>query len=166
MKKLIRFPLDLPTGPDQSSSLIFLSPQQPIVYSGVGPHIYGGESIYMAPPEPPRSIYGTLPRNVGKVVHNTSENSNPISTHYATFRRERLGPKVSLKLMQMMKADREEAQDTMSIISGFTENSGPGVVRPRKAVDESLYKQVSPVKEKLEEDEAEEDDRESLVYDH
>ena len=58
------------------------------------------------------------------------------------FRLTRI-PKVSLKLMQMMKADREEAQDTMSIISGFTENSGPGVVRPRKAVDESLYKQVS-----------------------
>ena len=109
----------------------------------------------MAPPEPPRSIYGTLPRSLGNVVRGPSESSNPVSTHYATFRRERLGPKVSLKLMQMMKADKEEAQDTMSIMSGFTENSGAGagVVRTRKAITETFYQQVSASKEKHNEQE-------------
>ena len=124
----------------------------------------------MAPPEPPRSIYGTLPRNLGNVVHGPSESSNPVSTHYATFRRERLGPKVSLKLMQMMKADKEEAQDTMSIMSGFTENSGAGagVVRTRKAITETFYQQVSASKEKHKEQEEDEEEKdvstESRVY--
>ena len=115
----------------------------------------------MAPPEPPRSIYGTLPRNLGAVVHDTSENSIPISAHYATFRRERLGPKASLKLMQMMKADNEEAPDTMSIISDFTENSGvAGVVRNREAVGEVFLQQEER------KDEMEDDVIESLVYLH
>ena len=96
----------------------------------------------MAPPEPPRSIYGTLPRNLGNVVHGPSESSNPVSTHYATFRRERLGPKVSLKLMQMMKADKEEAQDTMSIMSGFTE-SGSGTRDPPHHLAEVFYQRVT-----------------------
>ena len=112
----------------------------------------------MAPPEPPRSIYGTLPRNLGAVVHDTSENSIPISAHYATFRRDKLGPKASLKLMQMMKADNEEAPDTMSIISDFTENSG--VVRNREALGEVLLQQEER------KDEMEDDVIESLVYLH
>ena len=111
----------------------------------------------MAPPEPPRSIYGTLPRNLGAVVHETTERSIPISAHYATFRRERLGPKASLKLMQMMKADKEEAPDTMSIISDFTENSGgAGIVRTRGALGEVF----------LQQDDMEDDATESLVYHH
>ena len=115
----------------------------------------------MAPPEPPRSIYGTLPRNLGTVVHETTESSIPISAHYATFRRDKLGPKASLKLMQMMKADKEEAPDTMSIISDFTENSGgAGVVRTRGALAEVFLQQEK------EKDEMEEDVTESLVYHH
>ena len=115
----------------------------------------------MAPPEPPRSIYGTLPRNLGAVVHDTSENSIPISAHYATFRRDKLGPKASLKLMQMMKADKEEAPDTMSIISDFTENSGGGgIVRTRGALGEVFLQQD----EMMSKDEMEEDSTESLVY--
>ena len=57
----------------------------------------------------------------------------------------------------------------MSIMSGFTENSGPGLVRPRKALDDTFYKEVSPIKEKhknQEEEEAEEEGSQSLVYDH
>ena len=118
----------------------------------------------MAPPEPPRSIYGTLPRKLGNVVHDTTESSIPISTHYATFRRERLGPKVSLKLMQMMKADREEAQDTVSIMSGFTENSvsGVGGVKTRGALGETFYQQVAASTE-IQKDEGTDGASESLV---
>ena len=115
----------------------------------------------MAPPEPPRSIYGTLPRNLGAVVHDTSENSIPISAHYATFRRDRRGPKASLKLMQMMKADNGEAPDTMSIISDFTENSGGvGVVRNREALGEVFLQQEEH------KDVMEDDVTKSLVYHH
>ena len=115
----------------------------------------------MAPPEPPRSIYGTLPRNLGAVLHDTSENSIPISAHYATFRRERRGPKASLKLMQMMKADNGEAPDTMSIISDFTENSGGvGVVRIREALGEVFLQQEEH------KDEMEDDVTKSLAYHH
>ena len=116
----------------------------------------------MAPPEPPRSIYGTLPRNLGALVHDTSENSIPISAHYATFRRDKLGPKASLKLMQMMKPDKDEAPDTMSIISDFTENSGgAGMVRTRGALGE-----VFPQQDEMSKDEMEDDAPESLVYHH
>jgi len=93
---------------------------QPVVYGG-GQHIYAGDPVYMSPPEPPLSIYGTLPRNAGNLIR---VRNSPLSSHYATFRKERLGPRVSLKLMQMMNKDKDDAQDTMSIISGFTENSG------------------------------------------
>ena len=76
----------------------------------------------MSPPEPPMSIYGTLPRNVGNLIR---VQNSPLSSHYATFRKEKLGPRVSLKLMQMMNKDKDNAQDdTMSIISGLTESSG------------------------------------------
>ena len=75
----------------------------------------------MSPPEPPLSIYGTLPRNGNKMIR--AQNS-PLSSHYATFRKEKLGPRVSLKLMQMMNKEKDGAQDTISIISGFTESSG------------------------------------------
>ena len=105
----------------------------------MGPHhVYGpgGEALYMAPPDPPRSIYGTLPRSTGDLV--ASEASLP--AHYATFRRERLGPKVSLKLKQMMKT--EEAQDTMSIMSGFTE-SGSGTRDPPHHLAEVFYQRVT-----------------------
>jgi len=108
---------------------------QPVVYGG-GPHIYAGEPIYMSPPEPPMSIYGTLPRNTNKMirVHNS-----PISSHYATFRKEKLGPRVSLKLMQMMNKDKDDAQDTMSIISGFTESSGDRRLEERMQQGVSFY---------------------------
>ena len=80
------------------------------MYSGVGPHGFGpgqgAEAVYMAPPEPPRSIYGTLPRGArlrGRPQGPGSDISLPVSSsvaQYATFRRghEKLGPKVSLKL--------------------------------------------------------------------
>ena len=99
--------------------------------------------MYMAPPEPPRSIYGTLPRSTtGNMVGGVSESSLPVSSHYATFRRERLGPKVSLKLKQMMMNDKHEhAQDTMSIMSGVTESSGTGP-KERKQLSEVLYHHV------------------------
>ena len=108
------------------------------MYSGVGPHVYNGESLYMAPPEPPRSIYGTLPRSTGNMLRGVSESSLPVSSHYATFRRERLGPKVSLKLKQMMMNDKQESQDTMSIMSGATESSGTGP-KDRQILSEALY---------------------------
>ena len=105
------------------------------MYSGVGPHVFGPgqtgvEAVYMAPPEPPRSIYGTLPRGArmrGRPPGSGSDISAPVSSsvaQYATFRRghEKLGPKVSLKLKQMMKS--AENGDTQSIISGLTESSG------------------------------------------
>ena len=90
----------------------------------------------MSPPEPPMSIYGTLPRNTNKMirVHNS-----PISSHYATFRKEKLGPRVSLKLMQMMNKDKDDAQDTMSIISGFTESSGDRRLEERMQQGVSFY---------------------------
>ena len=78
----------------------------------------------MSPSEPPVSIYGTLPRGA-KPVARTSD--SPLSTHYATFRKERLGPRVSLKMMQMMGEGGTKADDTRSIISGFTEGSGEQV---------------------------------------
>ena len=93
----------------------------------------------MAPPDPPRSIYGTLPRSTGGLGHAVSENSLP--AHYATFRRERLGPKVSLKLKQMMKTDKDEAQDTMSIMSGFTD-PGSGTRGSNRHLAEVFYQRV------------------------
>jgi len=123
---------------------------QPVVYSGVGPHVYNGESLYMAPPEPPRSIYGTLPRSAGNMVHAISESSLPVSSHYATYRREKLGPKVSLKLKQMMKNDKVESQDTMSIMSGFTESSGADRTGPkdRKQLSEVLYRRPGDTRDR------------------
>jgi len=109
---------------------------QPVVYGG-GPHIYAGEPIYMSPPEPPLSIYGTLPRNAKKLIR---VNNSPLSSHYATFRKEKLGPRVSLKLMQMMNKDKDDAQDTMSIISGFTESSGDRRLEDRFQQGVSFYR--------------------------
>ena len=95
----------------------------------------------MAPPEPPRSIYGTLPRTAGNLVRASSDNSLPLSSHYATFRKEKLGPKVSLKLKQMLKDGGHD--DKVSIMSG-TESSGAGS-KNRKQISESVYQHV-PVK--------------------
>ena len=88
----------------------------------------------MSPSEPPVSIYGTLPRSVGKIVRAPIDNS-PLSSHYATFRKEKLGPRTSLKLMAMMKEGaNNKAEDTRSIISGFTEGSSKGEERMRQGV--------------------------------
>jgi len=122
---------------------------QPVVYGG-GPHIYAGEPIYMSPPEPPLSIYGTLPRNGNKMIR---VQNSPLSSHYATFRKEKLGPRVSLKLMQMMNKDKDDAQDTISIISGFTESSGDRHLEDRFQQGISFYR-LPP---KREEDRKEED---------
>ena len=63
--------------------------------------------------------------------------------------------------MQMMKADKEEAPDTMSIISDFTENSGgAGVVKNRGALGEVFLQQEKHT------DDKEDDVSESLVYHH
>ena len=91
----------------------------------------------MSPPEPPLSIYGTLPRNAKKWIR---VNNSPLSSHYATFRKEKLGPRVSLKLMQMMNKDKDDAQDTMSIISGFTESSGDRRLEDRFQQGVSFYR--------------------------
>ena len=87
----------------------------------------------MSPSEPPVSIYGTLPRSVGKIVRAPLDTS-PLSSHYATFRKEKLGPRTSLKLMAMMKEGATKAEDTRSIISGFTEGSSKGEERMRQGV--------------------------------
>ena len=92
---------------------------------------HGPEPLYMSPSEPPVSIYGTLPRSVGKIVRAPIDNS-PLSSHYATFRKEKLGPRTSLKLMAMMKEGGSKAEDTRSIISGFTEGSSKGEERMRQ----------------------------------
>ena len=95
---------------------------------------HGPEPLYMSPSEPPVSIYGTLPRSVGKIVRAPIDNS-PLSSHYATFRKEKLGPRTSLKLMAMMKEGaNNKAEDTRSIISGFTEGSSKGEERMRQGV--------------------------------
>ena len=91
----------------------------------------------MSPPEPPVSIYGTLPRNAGNLIR---VQKSPLSSHYATFRKEKLGPRVSLKLMQMMNKDKDDAQDTMSIISGFTESSGDRRLEDRFQQGVSFYR--------------------------
>ena len=122
------------------------------MYSGVGPHVLGpgqGEAVYMAPPEPPRSVYGTLPRGArlrGRPQGPGSDISLPVSSsvaQYATFRRghEKLGPKVSLKLKQMMKS--AETGDTESIISGLTESSGSGSRKQSPEQGELFYQRVS-----------------------
>ena len=123
------------------------------MYSGVGPHVFGpgqgAEAVYMAPPEPPRSIYGTLPRGArlrGRPQGPGSDISLPVSSsvaQYATFRRghEKLGPKVSLKLKQMMKS--AETGDTESIISGLTESSGSGSRKQSPEQGELFYQRVS-----------------------
>ena len=95
---------------------------------------HGPEPLYMSPSEPPVSIYGTLPRSVGKIIRAPIDNS-PLSSHYATFRKEKLGPRTSLKLMAMMKEGaNNKAEDTRSIISGFTEGSSKGEERMRQGV--------------------------------
>ena len=98
----------------------------------------------MSPSEPPVSIYGTLPRSVGKMVAAPLGNSPALSSHYATFRKEKLGPRTSLKLMAMMKEGARREEDTRSIISGFTEGSGSrGEERLRsQAEQESQRRQV------------------------
>ena len=95
----------------------------------------------MSPSEPPVSIYGTMPRGGPKLsrVHRTD---SPLSSHYATFRKEKLGPRVSLKLMQMMAEGREE--DTRSILS--LEQGQQGVSFNRMAI---------PAREALEDRETE-----------
>lgn len=79
--------------------------------------------------------------------------NSPLSSHYATFRKEKLGPRVSLKLMQMMNKDKDDAQDTISIISGFTESSGDRHLEDRFQQGISFYR-LPP---KREEDRKEED---------
>lgn len=58
--------------------------------------------------------------------------TSPLSSHYATFRKEKLGPRVSLKMMQMLKEG--QADDTRSIISGFTDGSLKGDAGLRQGV--------------------------------
>ena len=98
----------------------------------------------MSPSEPPVSIYGTLPRSVGKMVAPLG-NSPALSSHYATFRKEKLGPRTSLKLMAMMKEGARREEDTRSIISGFTEGSGSkGEERMRQGVSFNRMPQPQP----------------------
>jgi len=100
---------------------------QPVVFSG-GPapmflppgHHPNMEPIYMTPPEPPMSVYGTLPRKAKNLIR--VKDNSPLHSHYATFRKEKLGPRVSLKSLQQKMAG-ERDPDTISIISGKTENS-------------------------------------------
>ena len=129
---------------------MFLFPQQPVVYSGLGPHLAGpqpqAEAVYMAPPEPPLSIYGTLPRGRGRQRSGPqragSEASLPVTSHYATTRprpRERLGPRVSGRLRQMLEEGQHQAEDTVSIMSSSS-GSGPRtrpapVAAPRKEIE-------------------------------
>ena len=99
----------------------------------------------MSPSEPPVSIYGTLPRSVGKMVAAPLGNSPALSSHYATFRKEKLGPRTSLKLMAMMKEGARREEDTRSIISGFTEGSGSrGEERLRQGVSFNRLPQPQP----------------------
>ena len=86
----------------------------------------------MSPSEPPVSIYGTLPRSIGNKIVRAPLDNSPLSSHYATFRKEKLGPRTSLKLMAMMKEGGSKAEDTRSIISGFTEGSSKGEERMRQ----------------------------------
>ena len=111
----------------------------------------------MSPSEPPVSIYGTLPRSVGKIVRAPLDNS-PLSSHYATFRKEKLGPRTSLKLMAMMKEGaNNKAEDTRSIISGFTEGSSKGEERMRQGVSFNRLP-LSPRSQDVEVEEQEEDE--------
>ena len=108
----------------------------------------------MSPSEPPVSIYGTLPRSVGKIVRAPLDNS-PLSSHYATFRKEKLGPRTSLKLMAMMKEGANKAEDTRSIISGFTEGSSKGEERMRQGVSFNRLP-MSPRSQDVEEEQEDE----------
>ena len=80
------------------------------MYGGVlPPGTTGLDPIYMTPPEPPMSIYGTLPRKTGQNLLRVPRNGSPLGSHYATFWKERLGPRVSLKLLQQkMAGDRDQ----------------------------------------------------------
>ena len=111
----------------------------------------------MSPSEPQVSIYGTLPRSVGKMVAAPLGNSPALSSHYATFRKEKLGPRTSLKLMAMMKEGARREEDTRSIISGFTEGSGSrGEERLRQGVSFNRLPQPQPQQQPEEVDQQEE----------
>ena len=110
----------------------------------------------MSPSEPPVSIYGTLPRSVGKMVVAPLGNSPALSSHYATFRKEKLGPRTSLKLMAMMKEGARREEDTRSIISGFTEGSGSrGEERLRQGVSFNRLPQPQQQPEEVDQQEEE-----------
>ena len=111
----------------------------------------------MSPSEPPVSIYGTLPRSLGNKIVRAPLDNSPLSSHYATFRnKEKLGPRTSLKLMAMMKeGGSNKAEDTRSIISGFTEGSskskGEGErMRHQQGVSFNRLPIISPQSQDLE----------------
>ena len=84
-------------------------------------------------------------------------NSPALSSHYATFRKEKLGPRTSLKLMAMMKEGARREEDTRSIISGFTEGSGSrGEERLRQGVSFNRLPQPQPQPQPEEVDQQEE----------